>query len=83
MCPVTYIRPITGATDKKKRSATAIMQLHKLSLNSISVNSKNCDNHYKHNIKFVGELSSILSVNCLQFCLWTVFKMCVGELSCR
>ena len=27
-------------------------------------------------------MSSILSVNCLQFCRWTVFKMRVGELSC-
>ena len=50
---------------------------------SISINSKNCDIHYKYNIKFVCELSSILSVNCLQFCQGTVFKMCVGELSCR
>ena len=36
--------------------------------NSISFNSKTCDIHNKYNIKFVGELSSILSVNCLQFC---------------
>ena len=30
-------------------------------------NSKNCDIHYKYNMKFVGELSSkCVSVNCLQ-----------------
>ena len=43
VCPVTYIRSTTGVTNKK-RSATAIMPLHKLyishSFNSISVNSK-------------------------------------------
>ena len=33
--------------------------------------------------KSVGELSSNLSVNCLQICRWTVFKTRVGELSCR
>ena len=48
-----------------------------------SINDENCGIPYKYNIKFVDELSSILSVNCLQFCRWTVFKMCVGELSCR
>ena len=48
-----------------------------------SINYENCGIPYKYNIKFVDELSSILSVNCLQFCRWTVFKMRVGELSCR
>ena len=38
---------------------------------------------YKYNINFVGELSSKVTVNCLQFCRWTVFKNHVGELSCR
>ena len=65
------VRSITGVTNKT-RSATAIMQLHKLyishSFNSISIKSKNFDIHYKYNIKSVDELSSILSVNCLQFC---------------
>ena len=48
-----------------------------------SINGENCDIPYKYNTKFVDELSSILSVNCLQFCRRTVFKMRVGELSCR
>ena len=48
-----------------------------------SINGENFDIPYKYNIKCVDELSSILSVNCLQFCRWTVFKMHVGELSCR
>ena len=33
---------------------------------SFSINSKNCDIHYKYNIEYVGERSSILLVNCLQ-----------------
>ena len=40
---VTFIRSITGVTNKKKQSATAIMHLHKFishSFNSISINSK-------------------------------------------
>ena len=71
MSPVMYIRSITGVTNKKQ-SATAIIQLHKLYishlLNSISIYSKNCDIHYRYNIKFVDELSLTLSVNCFQFC---------------
>ena len=66
-----YIRSITGATNRK-RSEIAIIQLHKFyishSFNCISIKSENCDIHYKYNIKFVDELFSILSVNCLQFC---------------
>ena len=36
--------------------------------NSIPNDSRTCDIHYKNNIKIFGELSSILSLNCLQFC---------------
>ena len=40
--------------------------------------------HQHHTIlSQVGELSSILSVNCLKFRRLTVFQMNVGELSCR
>ena len=41
-----------------------------------SINGEICDIPYKDNIKFVDELSSILSVNCLQnVCRGTVLSV--------
>ena len=65
---VTYIRSITGVTDIKQQSRNFIsfILVIRLLVYQLIVKVVTFINIYY--IKFVCELSSILSVNCLQFC---------------